>query len=84
MRRLLVGQCVYALARGGRCGKKAIEGRSLCAEHVTAVCGCGRQSARECRRRVGNRVCGRPTCTRCKCPVHSPIAQEPRIVVYAR
>ena len=84
MTRLLVGQCVYALARGSRCGKKAVPERSLCAEHLVAVCCCGRQAVRECRKLVGRKVCGRPTCARCKCPVHSKIGAEPKVMVYAR
>ncbi len=83
-RRLLVGECVYAVARGGRCGAKAIEGRSLCAKHVTARCTCDRQAVRECREHVGDRVCARPRCTRCKCPVHSNVGAEPKVIVYAR
>lgn len=64
--------CIYELARRGRCGKKTIPGRALCEEHVVAVCCCGRQAVGECRERVGSRVCGRPTCTKCSCPVHGP------------
>jgi len=83
-RRLLVGECIFAMARGGRCGKKAIPERSLCGEHITAECGCGRQAVRECRELVGTKVCGRPSCTRCKCPVHSSVGAEPKVLVYAR
>ncbi len=81
---MLVGQCVYKLARGGRCKVKAVERRGLCAKHIVARCGCDRQAVGECRELVGSRVCGRPYCTRCKCPVHSSVGAEPKVIVHAR
>lgn len=72
--------CIYELAGGDRCGRGTIPGRHLCADHVTAVCGCGRQAVAECRKRVGRRVCGRSTCTKCRCPVHSGL-REPKVIL---
>lgn len=60
--------CCFEISWAGKCKKPIVNPEGFCSTHKDAKCaGCGKQGIQDCSTVLGQFLCGRISCGKCRC-----------------